>query len=340
MVRRTRGFTLIELLVVIAIIGVLIALLLPAVQQAREAARRIQCTNNFKQLGLALHNYHDTVGSFPIGRMGIGGGPSGNGTYLTTVPQRRTWAFSVLPYFEQAALFQAFNFNLPFYFPQNTTMSQQHLTVYQCPSDQRVIQEPNSYRRSKGNMAANWGNTHFWQDSRFNRGANGPNPWNNGPVPNPPGVTNYLFTGAPFRLDEPQSLRDLIDGSSGTILMAETIQGPNIAPNGWDHRGDIFNDDLNSCLFNTYTPPNSPIPDRMGGNAEGRPWCSYGLDRAAPPCTGGQPSFNAARSRHPGGVNVLFGDGSVRFIKDSVALAIWRSLGSISGGEIVSSDAY
>src|SRR5258708_7766659 len=113
---RARGFTLIELLVVIAIIAVLIALLLPAVQAAREAARRIQCVNNFKQMGIAMHNYHDSQGSFPIGRMGIGY------NYAPLPGQRRTWAFSIMPYLEQSAVFNAINFSRQFYESANTTI--------------------------------------------------------------------------------------------------------------------------------------------------------------------------------------------------------------------------
>src|SRR5437667_274460 len=129
-----RGFTLIELLVVIAIIAVLIALLLPAVQAAREAARRIDCTNNLKQLGLAMHNYHDSVGTFPIGVMGIRsptlyasvGDPTG------TI-NRRTWAFMILPYLEKAAFYNAVNFSLPFNPPTgaaNNTVSESLIAGY------------------------------------------------------------------------------------------------------------------------------------------------------------------------------------------------------------------
>src|SRR5947209_4068194 len=110
-----RAFTLIELLVVIAIIAVLIALLLPAVQAAREAARRSQCVNNLKQLGLAMHNYHDTMGSFPIGAMGVrslvSGGIYPGGTAIANA--RRTWAWLLLPYLEQGAMANAINFSLP-----------------------------------------------------------------------------------------------------------------------------------------------------------------------------------------------------------------------------------
>src|SRR5271170_5845017 len=113
--RSHRAFTLIELLVVIAIIAVLIALLLPAVQAAREAARRSQCVNNLKQLGLAMHNYHNTLGTFPIGSMGV---RSINGYVLgTPTNNRRTWSFMILPYLEQSSMFQAINFSLPWNAP-------------------------------------------------------------------------------------------------------------------------------------------------------------------------------------------------------------------------------
>ena len=123
-----RGFTLIELLVVIAIIAVLIALLLPAVQAARQAARRIHCTNNLKQLGLAMHNYANTIGTFPIGAMGIRGPQQVNngGFYPDKTPaanHRRTWAFMILPYLEKGTVFQAINFSLPFNPPTGEVVS-------------------------------------------------------------------------------------------------------------------------------------------------------------------------------------------------------------------------
>jgi prepilin-type N-terminal cleavage/methylation domain-containing protein/prepilin-type processing-associated H-X9-DG protein len=327
-----RGFTLIELLVVIAIIGVLIALLLPAVQAAREAARRAQCTNNLKQLGLALHNYHDSLGTFPIGRMGIGY------DYSPQRGQRRTWAFSVLPYFEQNNLFNAINFDLEFYESANTTVIRTPLGMLQCPSDTPTIQEPDTpYPRSKGSYAANWGNTHFFQDEA--RGADWPNPWNNGPLGLQGAPNGNAFVGAPFRGNKPTSLREYIDGTSNTSMIAEVIMGPNAGGNLYDHRGDLFNDDYNCTVFHTYTPPNSKVPDQMGGDADGRPWCTYRQIAQAPPCTGGIP-FNAARSRHPGGVNALFGDGRVQFVKDTVSISVWRAVGSLNGGEVVSSDSY
>ncbi len=322
--RRTRGFTLIELLVVIAIIAVLIGLLLPAVQSAREAARRSQCVNNFKQMGLAMHNYHDTLGSFPIGRMGGGYSYPGAGN-----DNRRTWGFMILPFLEQGNLYNAINFSVPFYEWPQTTALMTTISVWQCPSDPgtTTIQEPDlRYRRRKANVAANWGNSHFWQDEP-GRGANGPNPWPNGPA------GAVTFSGAPFRGNASTSLRDMTDGTSNTLLVGEVIIGVNQVGK-YDHRGDIFNDDYNCSMFMAYTAPNSTIPDQLNAG-----YCAATVP-GNPPCNSNTPKFNAARSRHPGGVNICFGDGSVRFIKNSVNLNIWRALSTHSGGEIVSSDAF
>ncbi len=333
---RVRAFTLIELLVVIAIIAVLIALLLPAVQAAREAARRTQCVNNFKQLGLAMHNYHDTQGTFPVGRMGSGY------SYANGLGQRRTWAFSIMPFFEQNAIFNAINFSLQFYESANTTIIRLQLSAFQCPSDTPSIQEPDTpYPRGKGSFAVNWGNTHFGQDdAAILSGLGYPNPWNTGPLLLAGAPLGVQFSGAPFRGNLSKGLRDITDGTSNTILCGEVIMGYNAGGNIYDHRGDIFNDDLNCTMFMTYSTPNSKVPDGMGGDSNGRPWCAYGLGPNVPPCNGVTPAFNASRSRHPGGVNTLMADGSVKFMKDSVALMTWRALGSISGGEVISADAY
>jgi prepilin-type N-terminal cleavage/methylation domain-containing protein len=314
--RRSRGFTLIELLVVIAIIGVLIALLLPAVQAAREAARRAQCTNNFKQLGIAMHNYHDVNNALPIGRQDN---------------PRRTWALSILPFIEQGNLYGAVNFSQPFYERENTTVIRSTIAAYQCPSDTPSIQEPDTaYPRGKGNVAVNWGNATFSQESGVDRPDNGP------------AGGKVRFSSAPFTTNKSSGLRDFTDGTSGTIMIGETIVGQNRSggtAGSYDHRGDIFNDDWNCCMFMAYTAPNSKIPDQMGSDV----FCGAPSLRN-PPCnstpTGSGNIFNAARSRHPGGACILWGDASVKFIKDSVNLATWQALSTTSGGEVVSSDAY
>ncbi len=214
---RRRGFTLIELLVVIAIIAVLIALLLPAVQAAREAARRSQCINNLKQLGLGMQNYHDINNGFPIGRMGLGY------TYArgTANNNRRTWAMSITSTIEQSSLYNGANFSLGFNAAQNTTSCWISVAIFHCPSDpQTNSQERNS--RDEGDYVVNWGNTHYGQDQAPTNatGANWPNPMTNGPY----GDT-VPFGGAPFAGNMSKNISSIIDGTSNTLLMSEVIVG-------------------------------------------------------------------------------------------------------------------
>jgi len=315
-----RGFALVELLVVIAIIGLLVALLLPAVQAAREAARRAQCANNFKQIGIAMHGYHDAVWAFPIGRTGL------YYTYRSPDPNRRTWAPAILPYLDHGPLYNAFNISLSFYASSNGTALLTQVATYVCPSDRPSIQEAGSaVPRTKGSVAVNWGNTHYFQGEP-NRGAAGPNPF-----AGPAGIA--AFSGAPFGGNVSTTLAGFRDGSSTTLLLGEVVIGQNVTIA--DHRGDIYNDDRDCAMFMTYTPPNSPIPDQLGDPG----YCGQGYGNN-PPCNGDSPAFNAARSRHPGGVHALTGDGAVRFFKNTIDLGVWRALGSPSGGEVVSADAY
>jgi prepilin-type N-terminal cleavage/methylation domain-containing protein/prepilin-type processing-associated H-X9-DG protein len=321
--RRPRGFTLIELLVVIAIIAVLIALLLPAVQAAREAARRSQCVNNLKQLGIAMHNYHDVQGTFPIGRQS---GP------------RRTWGFGILSFMEQTTLSNSINFTTDFYQRQNTTAIITAVHSFDCPSDPGGpnIEEPTSaYPRAKSDYMVNFGNASWDQDGSVKNTSKSYNPFTPGASPRP-GLpyTTVTFLPSPFASEKSYGVQAMTDGTSGTLLLSEVKIGVNQG-NSSDHRGDLYNDDHNCFEFHTYTPPNSVFPDQMQG------YCLY-PNSTNPPCTatGVNASFNAARSFHPGGVNVTMGDGSVRFVKDSIALNIWRALGSMSGGEVISSDAF
>jgi prepilin-type N-terminal cleavage/methylation domain-containing protein/prepilin-type processing-associated H-X9-DG protein len=326
-VRVRRGFTLIELLVVISIIAILIALLLPAVQAVREAARRAQCSNNFKQLGLALAAYHDVCNVLPIGRTGL------YSTYRSPNPNRRTWAIAALSNIEQNNTFNAFNCSLSFNDLQNATAVVSLVSTFVCPSDSPSLQEPDSQvPRIKSNFAANWGDTHYLQGAT-GYGAASPNPF-----VGPAGVA--WFTGAPFGLNSCWGFNAFGDGTSGTILIGEVIVGQN-RPAGddtagaYDHRGDIYNDDRNCTMFMTYTTPNSLIPDQL---AEAQ-YCGQGLD-GNPPCNTNVPAFNASRSRHPGGVHALFADGHVNFVRDTVDLGVWRALGSPAGGEVVGADAF
>jgi prepilin-type N-terminal cleavage/methylation domain-containing protein len=324
--KSVRGFTLIELLVVIAIIAVLIALLLPAVQAARAAARRMQCVNNLKQLGLAMHNYHDSLGTFPIGLMGFrspaysalgiypGGTAVGNA--------RRTWAWLILPYIEQGTLSNTINFSLPFNNHVHDTAVRIIPATFLCPSDPNMgFVDVGSYPVRKVNYMANWGNTHYFQDNSTNPFAG----------PFIAGET-VPFLGAPFSIDKSYGIATITDGTSNSLLMSEVKVG---LPNGnsQDHRGDVFNDDYNGCMFNGYTPPNTTFHDYASGG------CQYPF-QTNPPCVSKTPTFNAARSYHAGGVNGLVSDGSVKFFKDTVNIQTWRALSTSKGAEVISSDSF
>jgi prepilin-type N-terminal cleavage/methylation domain-containing protein/prepilin-type processing-associated H-X9-DG protein len=332
---KRRGFTLIELLVVIAIIAVLIALLLPAVQAAREAARRSQCVNNLKQLGLAMQNYHDTLGSFPIGVMGIRSPYIVNGNYPlgTSTNNRRTWAFMILPYLEQGATFNAINFSLPFNPPNgaaNNTVSELLIASYLCPSDPNTNQIDQNNRR-EGNYVVNWGNTSWYQD--MNSGFNPLSGTTNNPFP--AGAAAVMFGGAPFTIDKTYGIQSITDGTSNTMLMAEVIIGLTQGTNSYEHRGDVYNDDYNCAQFQAYTPPNATFPDYISGG-----YCQYPYANN-PPCKQvSNPFFNTSRSRHPGGVNALQCDGSVRFNKNTINVATWRALATTHGAEVIDASSF
>ncbi len=302
--RKSRGFTLIELLVVIAIIAVLIALLLPAVQAAREAARRIQCTNNLKQIGLALHNYHDVHGRFHPGSITV--------TNADNTKYRQPFLVFNLPFLEQKNLLDTYNFNISFEAAANTTTRQFRVSVFDCPSDepQVFVNNGGSVTDVKGNYGINWG-----QNVYADQG-----------LP------------APFALNYGASLGELTDGTSNTFLMAELIQTPH--PPGQpvsviDRRGRIWSDQASSHQISTKLAPNSSAPDY------GACW---NLPSLKAPCnrnTGdGDNHYIAARSRHPGGVNLLLADGSVRFIKDTTSIAVWRALSSRAGAEVISAGEF
>jgi len=377
-VRPRSGFTLIELLVVIAIIAVLIGLLLPAVQAAREAARRAQCVNNLKQIGLAMHNYHDAHNTFPMGS-------SANfSSYYASYGGFSSWGnwsaqALLLPYLEQTPLYNAANFSLATGPIDGTGASSFNSTVYLtriapflCPSDgQAGVAYINSYRASIGTTVIRESN---------------PKPTNG--VFSVSSPVNAYGGGSPTF-----GIANITDGTSNTIAFGESLvgiegRGNSYRGNGingpssstafhkeWDSVGpayDVqqkikniptsFNTALAECnaawqskspastwsdgvkywsgrfwavgirtmsLFNTVIPPNSKQAN----------WNHCMLTG----CTGCVPDsaqFANAQSNHPGGCNFTFGDGSVKFIKDTINTQIYWSLGTREYGEVISADAY
>jgi prepilin-type N-terminal cleavage/methylation domain-containing protein/prepilin-type processing-associated H-X9-DG protein len=303
---RRAGFTLIELLVVIAIIAVLIALLLPAVQAAREAARRIQCVNNLKQLGLAVMNYEDVNNRFPMG--GSGHDPV-TGTYKIT--DRQPFLPAILPLIEQGAMANSYNYSLNFENIQNQTVRSIKLNVYNCPSDtpQIFFKTATDYD-VKGNYGLNWG-------------------------------ANIYFTPilkGPYWLSYGAAIADITDGTSNTMNMLEIRQTPSPNKTLIDRRGRIWNDDSACYQVSALLTPNSTQPDYS--NCQNNP-------QPNTPCKNGGccgtitlQYYMAARSLHPGGVNVSMCDGSVRFLKNSISPITYRAISSEAGNEVVSADSY
>lgn len=337
---------------VIAIIGVLIALLLPAVQAAREAARRAQCTNNLKQVGIALHNYHSALNAFPVGFLY----PRNNQVYPGVPALHYRWSVlaQLTPYLEQTNVYNALNMNWPIAagpssvlgtppwtpFPSNLTVMSAKVSFFLCPSDSAQPPSPLA-----GGLTSGPGNYQFCTGDGSPGSAN----------PGDAGVT--VQANGAFVLGPAQSIASINDGSSNTVAASEQLIGPAAggastqsgvnpmpqdvrrvaaigstppsdagceSPSGWrlDKGFGWWDGDYRTTLYNHYLTPNSK---------------SYDCWQSSPPHN---PAWKAARSNHPGGVNVLFCDGHVQFAKDSVSIATWRGLSTRNGGEVLSSDSY
>lgn len=310
MFRKRHGFTLVELLVVIAIIGILIALLLPAVQAAREAARRSQCTNNLKQIALAVHNYHDTYKVFPIGNWTTAYG---------------TWLVSLLPFIEQQALADRYQpWPVGYSAAGNLPVTTVQLAAYTCPSDSNSANASLYSGVTFHNYVANYGNTTCSRAATLGTDSAGnPNRYGGAPIVGMVvGVGSY---NDKTYLPAAVKMADIWDGTSNTLLVSETVQGK-----GGDLRGFAWWG--YACHFETYLPPNSAEPDRVQFDSYCKP-----NEPGNPPCVGATPEWTeqilAARSRHPGGVNAALCDGSVRFVAETIRLDTWRGLGTIRGKE-------
>jgi prepilin-type N-terminal cleavage/methylation domain-containing protein/prepilin-type processing-associated H-X9-DG protein len=346
--RRARpGFTLIELLVVIAIIAILIALLVPAVQKVREAAARITCNNNLKQLALACHSYHSANRQMPYGRKF-----DNWDTY--------TWSELVLPYIEQGDIYKGYIFiSEPAWqggiYPGSNgpignnaaQRASRHavISTFLCPSDGG----PNTneigttdYGMVRGNYRACTGSGDMY-GTRTDMTAG---PWGVGVF----GVVPFQTTdpaGRIFNTTGPRTagvkLTEITDGASNTVLLAEALSPETSA--GWGGPiGSILYGNMGGGLFTTTIGPNSTSPDRPIGPCPQ----NQGISSYKAPCVslGGNAwwtrsavgAYAGARSKHTGGVNAALADGSVRFVTDSIDLGTWRALGTRANGEVASFD--
>ncbi len=355
--RRRRGFTLIELLVVIAIIAVLIALLLPAVQAAREAARRAQCTNNLKQIGLAIANYESTIGCIVPGYISFCSSGNCSSAAAATLPPQIAvpgtnpdphsldsgpgwgWLAMLLPYAEQSPLYAAMNVNLPTWVAGNGTVVITQINVFLCPSannptatcpmvdaNLNLLPVASPYF-ARANYQYNMG----WNDTSMTpanvnyddpvRGDNGPL-YRNSRVPYAgvtDGLSNTVFASekTPYLADA--SWVGIIPGYrhfayNAFASLGTGGVGPGGGPIDYDYPGALLASHSGPSLYEdpvVIHPPNSPL----GHTDE-----FYSL--------------------HPGGANVLMGDGSVRFVMQTINLLAWKSLSSRSSGEVISGDSY
>lgn len=339
------GFTLIELLVVMTIIGVLLGLLLPAVQSAREAARRAKCTNNLRQIGLAIHQYHDTHGSLPLGRYFMTE-PGWTGSPCGSMIIDRSYLVALLPGIEQAPLFNSLNQNTTIFGRENRSALSVRLDAYCCPSD------PEANRLRPGYSLAHV----------LDRDFDLPNPMrlastsyagvrgSSVSTPSPDRENGCLIP--PYKLAEangcitevaPLTWASVTDGLSHTIVVAEqaiSTRKPldirqQFEPNPYESSGWWFSGQPGDTLITTFYPPNA---HRQLASHLREAW------------------MWSASSLHPGGINTLMGDGSCRFVKDTIeswsldpntgqrplnaSPVIWQNQGTRNGGEIIPSAAF
>ena len=312
---RSRGFTLIELLVVIAIIAVLIALLLPAVQSAREAARRISCVNNLKQLGLGFANYESANGAYPIGSfMKTPGDPADPSAAPGSGRHEHSIWLRILPFIEQAPLYNAFNNSAHYSNIENATVQSTGVSALWCPSDPKVTQLDKSnfsygmrFTSYKGNSGT-WFSPGRYQD------------------PSNPAFSQLLGqANGIFYFYSAVGISSITDGTSNTMFAAEVAYGK--LPQGdevcwaWWNSGNY-----SDTMFTTLYPLN-PF---------GKLNPSGGTGQAINSDIG----VSAASSFHPGGGNFLFGDGTVRFVKDTINTLTFNPSTGLPNGITVSNNIY
>ncbi len=356
--RKRRAFSLVELLVSLAVIGLLLALLLPAVQSARESARRMSCLNNLKQLGIAFHNYHDAhqvlppgaITRFPSVRLGLFVLFTSGGYFDPNQSTPETpWNVPLLPFLEETAAWRDYDANSGVFghvdlrpphlmtgLNANATFLQRPIAVLCCPSDQRRSYEYDVnaivgqdigipvVTCARGNYAANWGNTNWQQSADLD-----------GDGVDDPGITHH--TG-PFARARSRTFRDVTDGLDSTVFVAEVVSG-----SGSDARGAWFLPIPGSSHYMSRFTPNG-FHDKYGripsvpatGSGDQMPFPATCVTSADFPCAFDPrrfTTFAGSRSRHTGGVNVLLGSGVVRFVSTAVDRDVWIGVHSIAGAE-------
>jgi prepilin-type N-terminal cleavage/methylation domain-containing protein/prepilin-type processing-associated H-X9-DG protein len=311
------AFTLVELLVVIAIIGTLVGLLLPAVQAARESARRSTCSNNLKQITLALNVFHDGKQQFPTGVLA----PSNMGSAFN---QRISWMLQLLPFVEEAGLYSSL---APVLSPQAsarfTIANLKSVVGYTCPSDSALgtkwVDGSTTGPRSNyvGCFSPDAGMVS--KDADYT----------------PTGGKSTSDLRSLFNYNVTRRMKNVTDGISKTVAVSESIAG---TPDSADMRGRWWGEW--SAQYSHKNGPNSNVPDAIWGAAIPYGYC---VSTPTAPCNGGASEWAnlvfSARSKHSGGVNAGMADGAVLFISDNVNAAVWQGLGSINGGEVADASA-
>ena len=361
MQRVRRGFTLVELLVVIAIIGTLVALLMPAVSAARESARRTQCSNNLKNLGLAMVNYHDVHRKFPLGAVAHPAdyfAPTATASFrdASTAPPGvwgTTWAISILPQIEQQNLFNLWNSSLGYEPATQRQVTGAPLQIMKCPSDitAEAALNPNGNQGTfdKGNYGLNFGGGF----ANENGNANGGGPENIPAWTMQPSPTGYgrgsknrgfsnLRDDGNRQMPTNIGLNDVIDGASNTVMIGELLRSNS-------------NNDCRGCwgkamgsVISGYTlefPANgsqgiaTPNVKAVGNFRDGPTHCNAPVDDPDLACVargGDSTGGNAMRSRHPGGAQAVFADGHVQMITNNVDKLVYRAMLTIQSRESVS----